>query len=107
MSPNPDTTQTVAVIAGGIAGLATALNIRDKAKAEGRDVKVTVFEKGSEPGGNLQTVNALSQRKGLIETGEAAVCLAVSTDFQLDKNHWPGCCSRAPFCSCAYRTSPE
>jgi oxygen-dependent protoporphyrinogen oxidase len=56
LSPNPDTTQTVAVIAGGIAGLATALNIRDKAKAEGRDVKVTVFEKGSEPGGNLQTV---------------------------------------------------
>jgi oxygen-dependent protoporphyrinogen oxidase len=46
----------VAVIAGGIAGLATALNLRDLAKAEGLDLQVTVFEKGPEPGGNLQTI---------------------------------------------------
>jgi len=52
----PDRTPMVAVIAGGIAGLATALNLRDLAKAAGLDLQVTVFEKGPEPGGNLQTI---------------------------------------------------
>ncbi len=56
MAPRTDSTPTVAVVAGGIAGLATALNLRDRAAAEGLDLKVTVFEKGSQPGGNLQTV---------------------------------------------------
>jgi oxygen-dependent protoporphyrinogen oxidase len=52
----PDNTFRVAVIAGGIAGLATALNLRDLAKAAGRDLQVTVFEKGADPGGNLLTI---------------------------------------------------
>jgi oxygen-dependent protoporphyrinogen oxidase len=56
LAPTPDTTLRVAVIAGGIAGLATALNLRDLGKAEGRDIQVTVFEKGAAPGGNLQTI---------------------------------------------------
>jgi oxygen-dependent protoporphyrinogen oxidase len=56
LAPMPDKTPTVAVIAGGIAGLATALNLRDLAKTQGRDLQVTVFEKGPEPGGNLQTI---------------------------------------------------
>jgi oxygen-dependent protoporphyrinogen oxidase len=46
----------VAVIAGGIAGLATALNLRDRARAGGLNVRITVFEKDREPGGNLQTI---------------------------------------------------
>lgn len=56
MVPRTDTTFHVAVIAGGIAGLATALNLRDKARAADCEVRVTVLEKGPEPGGNLQTV---------------------------------------------------
>jgi len=56
LAPRSDNTPTVAVIAGGVAGLATALDIRDRARDAGLDVQVTVFEKGSEPGGNLQTI---------------------------------------------------
>jgi oxygen-dependent protoporphyrinogen oxidase len=56
LTPQANGTLSVAVIAGGIAGLATALNLRDQAQAAGREVRVTVFEKGPEPGGNLQTV---------------------------------------------------
>ena len=44
------------MIAGGIAGLATALDLRDLARAEGRPLRVTVFEKSPAPGGNLQTI---------------------------------------------------
>ncbi len=56
MAPKSDSIPQVAVIAGGIAGLATALNLRDRARADGRELRVTVFEKGSAPGGNLQTI---------------------------------------------------
>ena len=56
MAPKSDHIAQVAIIAGGIAGLATALNLRDRAKADGRDLQVTLFEKGSTPGGNLQTI---------------------------------------------------
>jgi len=53
----PTTEQkTVAVIGGGVAGLTTALNLRDRAAANGIDLTVTVFEKGTTPGGNLQTL---------------------------------------------------
>ena len=45
----------VAVIGGGVAGLATALNLRDGARARGLDVSVAVFEAGDHPGGNLRT----------------------------------------------------
>ena len=33
---------SVAVVAGGVAGLATAVNVRDRARQAGLDVKVTV-----------------------------------------------------------------
>ncbi len=56
MAPKSDNNHTVAVIAGGISGLATALNLRDRARAAGLEMQVTVFEKGREPGGNLQTI---------------------------------------------------
>lgn len=46
----------VAVVAGGVAGLATAVNLLDRAAAAGLDLRVTVFEKGANPGGNLQTL---------------------------------------------------
>ncbi len=56
MAPKSDKTHSVAVIAGGIAGLATGLDIRDRARDAGLEVQVTIFEKDSEPGGNLQTI---------------------------------------------------
>ena len=46
----------IAVVAGGVAGLATALNLLDRAEAAKRDLRVTVFEKAADPGGNLQTL---------------------------------------------------
>ncbi len=46
----------VAVVGGGVAGLATAVNLLDRATAAGLDLKVTVLEKGANPGGNLQTI---------------------------------------------------
>ncbi|HPF70678.1 MAG TPA: protoporphyrinogen oxidase, partial [Candidatus Krumholzibacteria bacterium] len=50
------TPRQVAVVAGGIAGLATAVNLLDRASARGLDLQVTVFEKAATPGGNLQTL---------------------------------------------------
>jgi oxygen-dependent protoporphyrinogen oxidase len=47
----------VAVIGGGVAGLAAALALRDRARAQGVDLAVTVFEKDAETGGNLRTLN--------------------------------------------------
>ncbi len=47
----------VAVIGGGVAGLAAALALRDRAREQGRDVAVTVFEKEATAGGNLRTLN--------------------------------------------------
>ncbi|MBK7189824.1 MAG: protoporphyrinogen oxidase [bacterium] len=49
--------QRVAVIGGGVAGLATALALRDRARAAGAAVAVTVFEKDTQSGGNLRTIN--------------------------------------------------
>ena len=48
--------QHVAVVGGGVAGLATAVNLRDRALEKGLEVRVTVFDKGQEAGGNLQTL---------------------------------------------------
>lgn len=45
----------VAVIGGGVAGLATALHLLDGARERGLDLGVTVFEAGPAPGGNLRT----------------------------------------------------
>ena len=47
----------IAVIGGGVAGLAVALGVLDAARRQGRDVRVTVFEAGAEPGGNLRTLH--------------------------------------------------
>jgi len=46
----------VAVIGGGIAGLATAVGLLDKADEVGCDLRVTVFEADETPGGNLRTL---------------------------------------------------
>ncbi len=46
----------VAVIGGGIAGLATAVGILDQADQAGCDLHVTVFEANENPGGNLRTM---------------------------------------------------
>jgi len=49
-------TSQVAVIGGGIAGLATAVGILDKADQDGCDLHVTIFEADETPGGNLRTL---------------------------------------------------
>jgi oxygen-dependent protoporphyrinogen oxidase len=46
----------IAVIGGGVAGLATALNLLDEAERRQLDIAVTVFEKEEQPGGNLRTL---------------------------------------------------
>lgn len=46
----------VAVVGGGVAGLATALALRDRARAQGAALTVTVFEKDDQAGGNLRTL---------------------------------------------------
>ncbi len=46
----------VAVVAGGVAGLATAVDLLDRAREQGVDLRVTIFEQGHTPGGNLQTL---------------------------------------------------
>ncbi len=47
----------VAVIGGGVAGLATAVGLLDKADQAGCDLHVTVFEADETPGGNLRTLH--------------------------------------------------
>jgi len=51
-----DGTRRVAVAGGGVAGMATALNLLDRARDAGVDLQVTVFEAGAEPGGHLRTI---------------------------------------------------
>jgi protoporphyrinogen/coproporphyrinogen III oxidase len=46
----------VAVVGGGIAGLAVALDLLDEAAKRQHPIQVTVFEKDSDPGGNLRTL---------------------------------------------------
>ncbi len=46
----------VAVVGGGVAGLATALGLLDRGGEEGVDLDVTVFEAAPVPGGNLRTL---------------------------------------------------
>lgn len=45
----------IAVVGGGISGLATALQLVDRAAAKSQPLEVTVVEAGSEPGGNIRT----------------------------------------------------
>ena len=56
MLPESDSIPTIGVIAGGVAGLATAVNLLEGAKQAGVELRVTVFEKGAAAGGNLQTI---------------------------------------------------
>lgn len=46
----------VAVMGGGVAGLATARHLLDLADEAGVDLRLTVFEADAEPGGNLRTI---------------------------------------------------
>ncbi len=46
----------VAIIAGGIAGLATAVDLLDESENRGLDLEVTILEKDAAPGGNLRTL---------------------------------------------------
>ncbi len=48
--------KNVAIIAGGIAGLATASNLLDEADSRNLDIRVTILEKDHAPGGNLRTL---------------------------------------------------
>ena len=56
MNQIPGKNPTIAVIAGGVAGLATAVSLRDQAQEAGVDLEVTVFEKAATVGGNLRTI---------------------------------------------------
>jgi oxygen-dependent protoporphyrinogen oxidase len=57
MQPKAETAGLhVAVVGGGVAGLATAVNLRDRARAAGLPLRVTVFERDRAAGGNLQTI---------------------------------------------------
>ncbi len=47
----------VAVIGGGIAGLATAVDLLDEAGRRNLDIRVTLLEKEDAPGGNLRTLD--------------------------------------------------
>jgi len=47
----------VAVIGGGVAGLATGLHLLDGSRKRGGSLGVTLFESGDAPGGNLRTVD--------------------------------------------------
>ena len=56
LKSGPGANVRVAVIGGGVAGLAAALALRDRARAQGTPLKVTVFEKDTQTGGNLRTL---------------------------------------------------
>ncbi|WP_312305704.1 electron transfer flavoprotein-ubiquinone oxidoreductase [Pulveribacter sp.] len=43
----------VVIVGGGPGGLATAIRLKQKAAADGKDVSVVVLEKGSEPGAHI------------------------------------------------------
>ncbi len=45
----------IAVVGGGIAGLATALGLADRAAEASRPLDLTLLEAGAEPGGNIRT----------------------------------------------------
>lgn len=56
--PTPRSSSTpvrIAVVGGGVAGLAVAVNLLDQAAGRA-DIRVTVFEKDAQPGGNLRTL---------------------------------------------------
>jgi len=54
--PEADTIRRAAVVGGGVAGLATALDLLDRARTADLPLSVTVFEADAEPGGHLRTL---------------------------------------------------
>jgi len=53
----PEHGTRIAIIGGGIAGLATAFNLERTARAAGTPLRVALFEKAGQVGGNLRTVH--------------------------------------------------
>src|SRR5471032_3295755 len=63
---SPRTTRCVAIIGGGITGLAAAFRLRELAAAHEVPIEVAIFERGTRVGGALETI----RRDGFImETG--------------------------------------
>nr|NIP60087.1 FAD-dependent oxidoreductase [Gemmatimonadota bacterium]NIQ57904.1 FAD-dependent oxidoreductase [Gemmatimonadota bacterium]NIU78073.1 FAD-dependent oxidoreductase [Gammaproteobacteria bacterium]NIY11483.1 FAD-dependent oxidoreductase [Gemmatimonadota bacterium] len=56
----------VVIVGGGVTGLTTALNLRERAAAAGTPIQVTVLEAGPRPGGNIRTdrVDGFTIEKG-------------------------------------------
>ncbi len=57
-SPKRSDPPRVAVVGGGIAGLATAFELVDRAKRSGAEVDVVLFESAERAGGNIRTESA-------------------------------------------------
>src|ERR1700733_4798721 len=63
---SPRTIRSVAVIGGGITGLAAAFRLRELAAAHEVPIEVAIFERGPRVGGALETI----RRDGfIVETG--------------------------------------
>ena len=48
----------IVIIGGGISGLATAWLLRDKARAAGKELEITLLEKEERPGGKIRSIKA-------------------------------------------------
>lgn len=48
----------IVIIGGGISGLATAWMLRDKARAAGKELEITLLEKEERPGGKIRSIKA-------------------------------------------------
>ena len=48
----------VVIIGGGISGLATAWLLRDKCRAAGKELEITLLEKEQQPGGKIRSIKA-------------------------------------------------
>ncbi|MDD2582444.1 MAG: protoporphyrinogen oxidase, partial [Desulfuromonadaceae bacterium] len=48
----------IVIIGGGISGLATAWLLRDKARAAGKELGITLLEKEERPGGKIRSIKA-------------------------------------------------
>ena len=48
----------IVIIGGGVSGLATAWLLRDKARAAGKELEITLLEKEQRPGGKIRSIKA-------------------------------------------------
>lgn len=48
----------IVIVGGGISGLATAWLLRDKARAAGKELEITLLEKEERPGGKIRSIKA-------------------------------------------------